>query len=101
MRQIAWQLWGLEIPGTDMTSRELWEAALDELQRQMTRATFDTWLRNSYIVAVAGDHLVVAADSPYAVAWLENRLDPLIGRAPAHLLGRPVTVEYRYVTADG
>ena len=91
----------LEVPGTDMTSRELWKATLDELQLQMTRATFDTWLRNSYIVGVGDDHLVVAARSRYAVAWLENRLNPLICRTLAHLLGHPVTVDYESVTIDG
>jgi len=91
----------LEVPGTDMTSRQLWQAALNELQLQMTHATFDTWLRNTWIARVGNNHLVIATPNPHAVEWLEVRLDPVICRTLAGILERPVTVKYEAATARG
>ncbi|RLC72826.1 MAG: hypothetical protein DRI81_15860, partial [Chloroflexi bacterium] len=34
----------------DVTAAQLWSAALDNLQRQMTQATFDAWLRDSKLM---------------------------------------------------
>jgi hypothetical protein len=39
-----------------MKLASIWARSLDELELQMTRATFDTWLRGSQVVE-AGDGL--------------------------------------------
>jgi chromosomal replication initiator protein len=91
----------LGIPGTDMTSQELWKAILDQLQFQMTRATFDTWLRDTHVARVGNDHLVIATPNPRAVEWLKLRLNPVICRTLAGLLGHAVTVEYEVADERG
>jgi hypothetical protein len=83
------------------TPDALWQAALDELRLQMTRAAYDTWLGGSHVLLPASSEqqLVVAVRSPYAPAWLTQRLGKMIHITLADLAGRPVTVTY--VTADG
>ena len=61
-------------------AQNLWRAALGELQLQMTRATFDTWLRGSRVISCEGNTFTVYVRHAYAVAWLQNRLLPLIRR---------------------
>lgn len=61
----------------------LWASCLSELQLQMTRATFDTWLRGSQVVEVGDGCLTVAVRHVYAVDWLQNRLMPVIQRTVA------------------
>jgi hypothetical protein len=89
----------MTIPYT--TPDALWQAALDELRLQMTRAAYDTWLGGSHVLLPASrdQQLVVAVRSPYAPAWLTQRLGKMIHTTLAELAGRPVTVTY--VTADG
>jgi chromosomal replication initiator protein len=60
---------------------KLWQAVLGELQLQMTRATFDTWLRGSHVIAMEDNVLTVHVRHTYAVDWLDKRLMPLIQRA--------------------
>ncbi len=61
--------------------QRLWQAALGELELQMTRATFDTWLRDTHCIGVENDcTLIVGVKNGYAVEWLENRLYNLIQR---------------------
>lgn len=57
-----------------------WQAALEELSLQMTRATFDAWLRDARLVGVEKDVYVVAVARPEAREWLENRLQETVER---------------------
>ena len=52
----------------------LWGPVLAELKLQMTKATFDTWLRGSHIVHAENGTWTVRVESPYAVDWLTHRL---------------------------
>lgn len=82
-------------------SQELWDAVLGELQLQMPRSTFDTWLKNTYIARIEEDRFTIACANPYAKDWLEERLDPKISKTLAGILGHPVTVEYEIASAAG
>jgi chromosomal replication initiator protein len=61
-------------------AQKQWQTVLGELQLQMTRATFDTWLRGSRVIAYQEDRYTVLVRHAYAVDWLENRLLHLIER---------------------
>lgn len=81
----------------------VWQAALGELQLQMPRATFDTWLKGTCVIAyepAGGDQskaglLVIGTQNAYAKDWLENRLKGKIKRTVAGILGRDVEMEFR------
>ena len=46
----------------------------------MTRATFDSWLKDTWLVSCEDGRWVVAVKSRYAKEWLENRLAATIRR---------------------
>lgn len=71
-----------------------WPAALAELEMQMTRATFATWLRGSTAVETP-DGLTVHVANDHAVDWLANRLHPIVQRTVDAVAGRPLPVTYR------
>jgi chromosomal replication initiation ATPase DnaA len=60
----------------------------------MTRATFDTWLRGSRVVAAEEGRLTVAVRYTYAVDWLENRLMPVIERTVARRTDQETQVKF-------
>lgn len=76
-------------------AHRIWQAALGELQLQMTRATYDTWLKGTFAVSYEDGVLIVGAENPYAKEWLENRLLGTIKRSLAGILGH--TVEVRFI----
>lgn len=78
-------------PSTE--SAPLWRDALTELEMQMTRATFTTWLQGT-TATLDGDQLTVHVRNRHAIAWLENRLHDLIQRTVTAHAGRPITVTY-------
>ncbi len=63
-----------------MRPEQVWQAALGELQLQMTRATYDTWLRDTILVSSDDDTFVIGLKNAYARDWLENRLRTTIQR---------------------
>lgn len=62
-------------------ARTAWQAALKEIQLQMSPATFNTWLKSSRVGSLDGACLVVVVQHAAAVPWLQNRLLPVIQRA--------------------
>lgn len=81
-----------------MNAREIWHAALGELQLQMTKATFDTWVRPTRAIAYEDGAMIIGVHSPYAKEWLENRLDTTVRRTVTGIVGR--STEIRYVVND-
>jgi hypothetical protein len=78
-----------------------WFAALKgELDLQMARETYDTWLRSAELM----DHAPATDDTPttltirlhnlYAKAWIEHRLHKIIQRQAVRMLGKAVRLVY-------
>jgi len=81
--------------GTTQPVARLWHRTLTELELQMTRATFDTWLRDSTCIGLAdATTLIVQVKNQYAVEWLENRLAPVIQRTLQRLVGQELGVHF-------
>jgi DnaA N-terminal domain/IclR helix-turn-helix domain len=72
----------------------IWADSLSELQLQMTRATFDTWLRGSQVVEADDGCLTIAVRHASAVDWLQNRLLPVIQRTVAKHAGGDVQIKF-------
>ena len=92
-----------EQPSADDTlsiAQKQWQAVLGELQLQMTRATFDTWLRGSEVIAFDEGLFTVYVRHAYAVDWLENRLMHLIRRTLRRRAGAEADVLFTARTAD-
>jgi len=77
-----------------MRAAQVWEAALGELQLQMTRANYDTWLKDTFLVSQEEDLFVVGVESPFAADTLEHRLSPMIRKVLSGVVGRDVDVRF-------
>jgi len=79
---------------TSMDAIRLWRAAVGQLELELAKPTFDTWLRNTWAVSYEDGVLVVGVQSAYAKDWLENRLYALIQRVVSKTAGRTVSVRF-------
>lgn len=82
-----------------MNAEQTWQAALGQLQLEMPRATFDTWVRDAELLTCEDGAYVIGVQNAYARDWLENRLQSQIQRVLGSLAGR--TVEVRFVVWQG
>jgi chromosomal replication initiator protein len=56
------------------SAQRVWQAALGELELQMTRATFNTWIKPVSAISWERDTFVLGTPNGYIKDWLENRL---------------------------
>ncbi len=78
-----------------MNAERLWQAALGQLQMEMPRATFDTWVRDAELITYEDGTFVVGVQNAYARDWLQDRLLSTVKRVLTGIMGR--TVEVRFV----
>ena len=82
-----------------MNPQEIWESVLAQLQQEMPRASFETWVRDTEALSLEHNLLTISARNVYARDWLESRITHPVQRILQGLLQNPITV--RFVTADG
>ena len=76
----------------DLSATEVWERVLDDLQIQVTRPTFETWLKQTAGVAVSDDAFVVGAPNAFVAEMLEQRMSSLIAQAVERQVRRRLDV---------
>jgi len=81
-----------------MNAAQAWQAVLGQLQLEMPRASFDTWVRDTRPVVYEAGVMTVAVRNAYARDWLENRLLSSVSRLLAGILEQ--VVEVRFVVAS-
>ena len=79
--------------------KELWQAALGELQLGLSKANYDTWFKDTYVVSEEDDVYCIGVPNAFAREWLENKYRPQVRAALQHLVGR--TVDVRFLTVPG
>jgi len=64
-----------------MTNHELWQAALGEIELNISKTNFITWFRNTDILKTKEGAATVAVPNAFSKEWLENKYNKLILRA--------------------
>ena len=73
-----------------MNAKQVWQAALGELQLKVPGPSFQTWLRNTSISTFEQNVVVIAVPSNFAREWLEKRFSKVIGETLNNILGHEV-----------
>ncbi|MCZ7540319.1 MAG: chromosomal replication initiator protein DnaA [Anaerolineae bacterium] len=77
-----------------LTPKDAWQATLSQLQIQLNRATFDTWLKGSELAAYDNGEFTIRVRHAYAKDWLEKHLHAEIVLALSSIFQRDVTVRF-------
>ncbi|MGZ6269875.1 MAG: chromosomal replication initiator protein DnaA, partial [Candidatus Limnocylindrales bacterium] len=77
-----------------MDAKQVWRAALGELQVSLSPANFETWLRETQLVDVDDNRFRIAVPNGFAKDWLETRYRSLISQTLARIVGYSVQVEF-------
>jgi chromosomal replication initiator protein len=77
-----------------MDLKAVWEAVKGELQLQMTKATYDTWISNTFPIAYEDGTFFIGVHNTYAKEWLENRLQTIVKRTLIGLTNQTAEVKF-------
>ena len=80
---------------TNTSARETWNATLGQLELELPRATFDTWLKQTEGIGFNGTDLLVEVPSVFTIAQLEQRMYQTILRALRQASGQPLDVRFQ------
>jgi chromosomal replication initiator protein len=84
-----------------MDAKQVWRAALGELQVSLSPANFETWLRDTQLIDVDDQRFRIAVPNGFAKDWLETRYRSLISQTLARIVGYSVQVEFAVQGTNG
>ncbi len=85
-----------------MNAEHAWQSVLGQLQMEMPKASFDTWVRDTKPVAFDAGVMTVAVRNAYARDWLDSRLAPTVSKILMGVTDSNVTVNFVVASsADG
>ncbi len=77
-----------------MKSDQIWQAALGELQLDMPKPAFETWVKPTSVVSYEDGVFVIATPNAYAQDWLQNKLMSSVKRILTGIMGHSVEVRF-------
>ncbi|WP_445248604.1 chromosomal replication initiator protein DnaA [Microcoleus sp. OTE_8_concoct_300] len=82
----------------DIPLESLWNQILERLQVQLSRPSFETWIKTARAEQLENNCLIVSAPNPFARNWLQKYYVKTIADAVEEILGYPVDI---YLTIAG
>ncbi len=77
-----------------MEARQAWQTALGQLQLEMPKAAFDTWVRDTELISHDDNIFRIGVQNAYACDWLESRLQSTVTRLLTGTMGKPIDVQF-------
>src|SRR5574341_899330 len=77
-----------------MNAEQAWQAVLAQLQMEMPKASFNTWVRDTHPLSYGGGILTIGVPNAYARDWLESRLASTVSRLLVGILNSNVAINF-------
>jgi chromosomal replication initiator protein len=77
-----------------MKAERAWQATLGQLQMEMPKAAYDTWVRDTELISHEDGTFIVGVHNAYARDWLESRLSSTVVRILTGIMNRSVEVKF-------
>ena len=61
-----------------LDEKETWQAVRGELEVLISKANFTTWFKDTFVLSVADDYIIIGVPNSYAKEWLEKKYYPQI-----------------------
>lgn len=73
---------------------ETWQEILQHLEKELSRPSFDTWLRSTNLLSYDDRELTILVPNEFAKDWLENRYFSLIKSKASQVMNKDVTLKF-------
>lgn len=84
----------------DISPDRLWTQVLERLQQQLSRPTFETWIKTTTIERLDRDRLTICTPNPFAKNWLQKYYIKTIGEVVAEIVGKPLEIVLTVTQTD-
>jgi chromosomal replication initiator protein len=73
---------------------DLWQQALSEIEKKLSKPSFETWLKSTSANRMEGDTIIITAPNEFARDWLESRYSSLITETLLELTGSELQAKF-------
>jgi chromosomal replication initiator protein len=77
-----------------MDSINAWQVALGQLQMELPKSSYETWVKHAELVSYDRDTFTVGVQNAYARDWLENRVTGTVSKVLSGMMQRPQNVQF-------
>ncbi len=79
-----------------MNAQQAWQAAQGQLQMELSKATYDTWVKQTQLIRFdePAGVFYLGATNAYACDWLESRLKSTLINKLSGMMARPVEIVF-------
>jgi chromosomal replication initiator protein len=77
-----------------MKAEQAWQATLGQLQMEMQKAAYDTWVKDAEFISYEDGSFIIGVQNAYARDWLHSRLSSKVTRLLTGLMNRSVEVRF-------
>jgi chromosomal replication initiator protein len=88
------------LPEIQDEAERLWEEARATLRRELSRPSYETWLRNTKPLSLEENVLLLGVPSEFARDWLQTRLYSSILQALRSVHNEDIEVEFQVVSME-
>lgn len=72
-----------------MDAKQAWKATLGQLQMELPKPTFDTWVKGTELIEYKENTFTISVQNAYARDWLENRLTTMAEKMLSGIMVAP------------
>jgi chromosomal replication initiator protein len=76
----------------DITPERFWSQVLERLEVQLTRPTFETWIKSATVEELNSRRLVICTPNPFSRNWIQKHYVQTISNVVQGILGYPVEI---------
>ena len=84
----------------DISLEQLWSQVLERLQLQLSRPTFETWIKTAIAQQLENNCLVIRTPNPFARNWLQKYYIKTIADVVQDILGQPIEIHITFDQED-
>lgn len=81
-------------------ARQIWCAVLGELQLQVTRPSYETWLKGTVGIAQLDGEFIVGTPNAFVAEMLEQRMYTLISQTVERVIKGPADIRFQVIQDD-
>lgn len=85
----------------DRPIEELWNQILEQLQLQLSRPTFETWIKSATVEKLEDGCLTLLTPNPFARNWIQKYYIKTITEVAQDILGQAVEIHINSATVNG
>jgi len=77
-----------------MNASQAWQATLGQLQMEMPKAAYNTWVRDAELISYEDGSFIIGVQNAYARDWLHSRLSSTVTRLLTGIMNRSVEIRF-------